>query len=82
MKEGDVPVPWDNTWSGADGSVQYISNTIDCGDLSQAALDDLHKIWPNFDTAESHRPGRSPWGVWEECGSRHDWHTALEIKIA
>ena len=57
----------------ADGSVQYISNTIDCGDLNQTALDELHKIYPNLETAESTSLTRnfSPWGIWGNMGCRY-----------
>ena len=62
----------------ADGSTQYISNTIDCGDLNQTALDTLN--WRSlYDTAESIKETyRSSWGVWGAIGCRQMQY-ALEI---
>ena len=42
----------------ADGSVKFISETIDCGDVNQT-------ITQNYKNAS----GKSPWGVWGAMGS-------------
>ncbi|MCL2120610.1 MAG: DUF1559 domain-containing protein [Planctomycetaceae bacterium] len=54
----------------ADGSSQYISNAVTCGDLSQTALDNLDAR-SLYETAESVLGHSiSPWGVWGAVGCR------------
>ena len=54
----------------ADGSVWFIGNDIDCGDLNKTALD--HYPWSHGEneTAESILRDRSPWGLWGALGCR------------
>ena len=56
----------------ADGSVNFVSNDIDCGDLNQPLLDELKKIYPNLTTAESASYIRDfvTWGIWGSMGNR------------
>ena len=58
----------------ADGSVQYVSNSIDCGDLNQTALDNLNRAFPHwehhYETAESFTGHCFSWGTWGALGCR------------
>jgi prepilin-type processing-associated H-X9-DG protein len=57
----------------ADGSVMFVNNDINCGDLSQPALDVINKYRSvGLETAEStsYTKGESPWGVWGAMGHR------------
>jgi prepilin-type processing-associated H-X9-DG protein len=61
----------------ADGSVTFVSNDIDCGDLNRPALDTVNKSRSvALETAEStsYTTGLSPWGVWGAMGCRYDWY--------
>lgn len=54
----------------ADGSVLFVGDDVDCGDLNQTALD-FKKYYAEFESAAEIKGGQSPWGVWGSVGCRN-----------
>ena len=69
----------------ADGSVQFVNNDVDCGDLSQSALDyheygKSQKYGDIYESVEKMTTEESPWGVWGALGARADITYGMAIQ--